>query len=249
MRIRSVIAATILGFAPIAGMADDFMPDMKDVHFTAGVRVWRTDWSTWGNLTTNDYQHAELRYSVIPVVSVSYRNLFVSGSYQAPGTFKFKPNTTLSGTSPFSGFEFRRREYDLNFGYFIVPGLAVTAGWKNVRYEEPGSTYRWTAKGPTIGASGNAPVADWVSLYGNIGYGRPKVDDLTHFHSQRGKYLLTEFGFAFPLGPHANALTGAVLTAGYRYQRIGAYPSTALFSSVEVFETAQGPVAGFAMRF
>lgn len=238
MRIRSFTAATILASLSSLAQAQDFLPDMKDVHFTVGVRFWQTDWSTWVEPISSTYSHADLRWSVIPVVSVSYRDWFVSGSYQTPGTFNFEDVS----------FNFKRREYDANLGYFFVPGrLAVTAGWKEVRYT--GGTYRWRAKGPTIGITGNAPVANWASIYGNIGYGRPKVDDEGLFKSKHGKYLLTEFGVAFPLGAHADMLSGAVLTAGYRYQRIGAYASDNTLVTSELFEIAQGPVIGLAMRF
>ncbi len=234
MRIRSFMAATILASVSSLAQAQDFLPDMKDVHFTVGVRFWQTDWSTWTG--TND-AHSDLRWSVIPVVSVSYQDWFMSGSYQMPGTYHFAD----------AGFNFKRREYDANIGYFIVPSrVAVTAGWKEIRYSEGG--YRWRAKGPTIGITANAPVANWASIYGNIGYGRPKLDDGGTFRSKHGKYLLTEFGFAFPLGAHVDVLSGAVLTAGYRYQRIGAYSSDT-FLGRELFEIAQGPVIGLAMRF
>lgn len=245
MKTGKWFATLSIACAGLAGMdasADDEWMSMKDVHATVGVRFWQTDWSTWGNVSKRNYSSADLRWSVIPVVSVSHRDWFASASYQAPGTFEFKETGF--------GFRLHRKEYDVNVGYFFVPGrLAATLGWKSVEYDAPNSNYKWTAKGPTIGLAGNAPIADWAVLYGNMGIGRPKLDDVTHFVGKRGKYFLTEFGLAFPLGAHSNALSGAVVTAGYRYQRIAAYPSFSTLEHVELYEIAQGPVVGLAWRF
>jgi hypothetical protein len=218
--------------------AQDLMP--QDMHIAVGVRMWRTDWTTWNNVANRDYGSADLRWSAIPVVSLTYRDWLVSTSYQVPGTFDFNQ----------FGYSFRRKEFDANVGYFVVPGrLAVTLGYKDVRYTSEKTPYSWQAKGPTVGLTGNAPLADWAALYGNMAYGRPKLDDVTHFVGQKGSYLLTEFGLAFPLGAHSDALSGAVVTAGYRYQRISAYPSVSSVPHNELYEVTQGPVIGIAYRF
>jgi hypothetical protein len=130
-------------------------------------------------------------------------------------------------------------------------------GWKGLEYKDdpfPASGgYKWTAKGPTVGISGNAPIAPWVSGYGNVAYGWPKVEDQNvAFSGERGRYLLTELGLAFPLGHWENMLGGGVVTAGYRYQRVTAYANGAgagRLVGAQLYEITQGPVVGFSWTF
>src|SRR5262249_59134635 len=122
-------------------------------------------------------------------------------------------------------------------------GLVASVGWKGIDYHSP--VYKWSAKGPTVGMSGSAPLAPQVSLYGNVAYGWPKMQDYgVAFSNARGRYLLTEFGLAFPLGQFHEAMGRTVLTAGYRYQRVSAFPNAADYPHVELYEYTQGPVAG-----
>jgi len=251
MKIRKwAVAAAVLGALSgnaCAQFADSFSGDF---HTTVGVRAWHTEWTTWfyGSPTTSStgfydqYESANLNWNFIPVVSVSKGRWFLAGSYQSPNTFNWDYPPATS---------FRRHEWDANVGYFIVPGLAVTLGYKDIEYKGPG--YDWTSKGPTVGLAGNAPIQSWIALYGNLAYSRPKINDRFYFSNSRGYYMLTEFGFAFPLGGYRNELGGAAVTAGYRYQRIGAYPNspinTFLPGSRKLYETTQGPVIGLAFRF
>jgi hypothetical protein len=237
MRKQILVVALAAALSPLATHAQaqssdsTWMPDMSEVHGTIGLRLWRTDWSTWYDVY--EYHHADQLTAVIPVASLRYKNFLVSGSYMIRKEFEF-PSTT-EGAPP---IPVKRNEYDVNVGYFIYPGLAATVGWKNIDYDNRG--YHWRAKGLTVGLSGSAPLAPVVSLYGSAAYGWPKIDDgQTFFNDTRAKYLLTEVGLAFPLGQLNDALGRVVVTAGYRYQRVGAVPN---FSGVEVFEYAQGPV-------
>jgi len=242
MKIRKwAVAAAVLGGLSgnaCAQFADSFSGDF---HATVGVRAWHTEWTTWFSSTSfpDQYEAANLNWNFIPVVSVSKGRWFLAGSYQSPNSFNWDfPQTS-----------FRRHEWDANVGYFIVPGLAVTLGYKNINYKGAGG-YDWTSKGLTVGVSGNAPIQSWVALYGNMAYSRPRINDVVYFNKQNGYYMLTEFGFAFPLGGFNSELGGAALTAGYRYQRIGAYTNGLIFASPrKVYETTQGPVIGVAFRF
>ena len=236
MKKPFLIAAALAFLCPLAGNAQAQSDGwMGDVHGTVGLRLWRTEWTSW--FTDDRYLKADTELAVIPLVSLRYKEFLVSGSYMTSTDFKFSSDYTPE-----------RREYDINFGYFILPSLAATVGYKNVSYDSPDG-YDWEAKGWTIGLSGSAPVAPWMSLYGNLAYGRPKVSDNSGvFNSSRGRYLLTEFGLAFPLGQVEPSLRGFLVTAGYRYQRIGADPAPGLagVGSRELFEYTQGPVLGFS---
>jgi hypothetical protein len=230
MKMPALILAAIAAFVPLASDAQErFLPD--DIRATLGVRMWRTDWSTWYD--EYEYRHAKDESPVVVVGSVRWKDFLVSGSYMVRQEFEF-PLTTVP---------VKRNEYDVNLGYFIYPGLVATVGYKNIKYEN--AAYNWETKGFTVGLSANAPIAPMVSIYGNIAYGRPKIYDRnTFFNDTRSKYLLTEVGLAFPLGQLDNSLSSFVVTAGYRYQRVGAVPN---FTSTEVFEYAQGPVIGISM--
>ena len=232
------VAAALFPLATPAQTSDSsgWMPDMADVRGTIGVRFWRTDWSTWYTVYPLEvsYAHAQLETTVTPVASIRYKDFLVSGSYLLEHGFRFPGNTT----------EAKRKEYDVNLGYFVFPGMAVTLGWKNLTYTNEGlNHYKWVTKGLTAGVSGSAPIAPMVSLYGNVAYGRPKINDRDRYFAgdTRGKYLLTELGLAFPLGQMNSALGGLVVTTGYRYQRVG---GMAKGSPYEVFEYTQGPVLG-----
>ena len=229
------VAALLSPLASTAQTSDNFLPE--DVRATVGVRLWTTDWSSWFG-DGSRYLHAGIETTVIPVASVRYKNFLMSGSYLLQKDFQFPPE---SGSAIID-----RKEYDVNVGYFLLPGLAVSLGYKAVEYE--GGGYEFSAKGVTFGVSGSAAIAPWTSLYGNLAVGRPKINDTQYaFSNARGKYLLTEFGLAFPLGQMSNSLNGFVVTAGYRYQRIGAFPNgPAGFPPRELFETTQGPVLGLS---
>ena len=235
MKKYLAVAATFAIFSPLANaQASD--SGWSDVHGTIGVRAWRVDWTSW--FGQDIYKHADLETTITPVASVRYKDFLVSGSYMLGRDFQF----------PFAGYpQTERKEYDVNLGYFLLPGLAATIGYKYVKYDVADNVYHWNAKGLTAGLSGSAPLAPWVSLYGNAAYGKPKVTGVRDFNDARGKYLLTELGVAFPLRSVNESMTGFVVTAGYRYQRIGAVRNTGPVSPTgEMFEYAQGPVIGIS---
>jgi hypothetical protein len=231
------MAASVPALAQ-ANPSDSSSFDMSEIHGTIGVRMWRVDWQSWFFPANPTYHNADLETAVIPVGSLRYKDFLVSGSYLLSKDFQFNPAPDYPTTE--------RREYDVNLGYFVVPGLAVSLGWKDVKYDTSDGGYTWHLKGPTLGLSGSAPLAPWSSLYGSLAYGRPKLKDNAVFNDVRANYLLTELGLAFPLGHFSDSLHGFVVTAGYRYQRIGAKSNVAGATSDELFENTQGAVLGIS---
>jgi hypothetical protein len=227
---KSALAGALLlaGLAPGASFAQ---MTWEDTSVTIGLKTWVTNWNTWfvqsttnglGNNASfaviNDVfnRKAESEVSFIPQLTVRNGPWLVSGSALAKKEFTFflsNPNGTQLNEA-----SFERKEYDVNLGYSLAPGIAVTLGWKDLRYE--GGTYKYNAKGPTIGVSGSAALAMGFSMYGNIGYGRPKINEEAGTEKKRGSYLLTEVGVAYPLGQMSEGLKTTVVTAGYRYQRL-----------------------------
>lgn len=235
MKKQFLVAAALTALFPLAGNAQQSGSwDMGDVHGTIGLRLWSTEWTSW--FPVEKYVKAGTEVAFIPVVSARYKEFLVSGSYMTKTDFEFDPT-----------YKPERKEYDVNFGYFILPGLAATVGYKHMHYDSPDG-YDWTSKGWTVGLSGSAPLAPYTSLYGSLAYGRPKINDNSlAFTGQRAKYLLTEFGFAFPLGHWSPSMSGFLVTAGYRYQRVGADPNAAAnVGTRELFEYTQGPVLGIS---
>ena len=246
MRKHLFTAAAVAALSPLAAQAqqsqDSTWFDTGELHGTIGVRLMDMAWTSWFTSATTpvfvEYREANKETTVTPVASVRYKNFFLSGSYMLNKDFDFPlPNYPRT----------ERKEYDINLGYFIVPGLAASVGYKNVKYDTSDGGYRWEAKGPTLGLSGSAPVSPYASLYGNFAYGWPKLHDDFAFNDKNGKYLLSELGLAFPLGALTPSMNGFVATVGYRYQRIGAVangdPSVA---GRELFEYSQGAVIGFS---
>lgn len=246
MRKNLFIAAAIAALSPLASHAQQSQEtnwlDMGEVHGTVGLRLMGMDWTSW--FTTNgtpvavEYLKADKEVTVTPVVSLRYQNFLVSASYMLNHDFNYPiPNYPQT----------ERKEYDINLGYFILPGLAASVGYKNIKYDTSDGQYRWEAKGPTLGLSGSAPLAAYTSLYGNFAYGWPKLNDNFAFNDKKGKYLLSEVGLAFPLGALTPSMNGFVATLGYRYQRVGAVANgNASVAGRELYETSQGAVLGFS---
>jgi len=234
---KHLAAATIAALSPLAAAAQDF--NWSDMHATVGARLWRVEWTSWFGAVGSPpiYLTADLETAVIPVASIRWKDFLLSGSYMLAKDFQF----------PISNYPLtERKEYDVNLGYFVLPGLALSLGYKNVKYDTNDGTYRWDMKGATVGASGSAPMSPFLSLYGTFAYGRPKLKDNAVFNDVRAKYLLTELGLAWPLGHWSPSMNGMVITTGYRYQRIGAHSNVTGITGTELNETAQGYLLGFS---
>jgi hypothetical protein len=231
---KTALASALLfaGLSPGASFAQ--MPQWEDTSVTIGLKTWVTNWNTWFSQTStngvpgvvpptlvisNDVfnRKAESEVTFIPQLTLRNGPWLLSGSALAKKDFTFFLNNR-GGLQELNEVTFERKEYDVNVGYAIAPGVAVTLGYKDLRYE--GGSYKYNAKGPTIGISGSAPLAMGASMYGSIGYGRPKINEDAGTEKKRGSYLLTEIGLAYPLGQLNEGLKTTVVTAGYRYQRL-----------------------------
>jgi hypothetical protein len=229
---KSALAGALLlaGLTPGVGFAQ---MAMENTSFTIGLKTWVTSWNTWFTQSTtnnlgsnasfaviNDVfnRKAESEVTFIPQLTVRNGPWLVSGSAMAKKDFTFFLSNPVGGQ--LNELQLERKEYDLNVGYALAPGAILTLGWKDLRYQNSGG-FRYTAKGPTIGISGSAALAAGISMYGNVGYGRPKLTDNSgDIEKTRGTYILTEVGLAYPLAQMNESLRTAVVTAGYRYQRL-----------------------------
>lgn len=261
--IKKAVAAGVVGFAALAPAAGH--AQLENVSVTVGVKSWVTAWNTWfaQDIITQDLNSASDSFvynrkapsevTWIPQLTVRSGPWLVSASALARRDFTFYLSD--NGANQLTQVSFERKEYDVNAGYSLAPGAIITLGYKNLRYAS--SNYRYEAKGPTLGFSGSAPLAGGFSMYGNIAVGRPKIDGGTE--DKRGSYLLTEVGVAYPLGQMNDALKTAVVTAGYRYQRLSSGDQTVrTFNgnlqpigerSVELVDVTEGFTLGASFTF
>ena len=245
-------ALLLAGLTPAIACAQ-----FENTSVTIGLKTWVTSWNTWflqqstngipgqaapsliiGNDVFN--RKAESEVTIIPQLTVRNGPWLVSGSALAKKDFTFFLSNRGSNSLELNEASFERKEYDVNFGYSLAPGATVTLGWKDLRYK--GGGYNYNAKGPTIGFSGSAPLAAGLSMYGNLAYGRPKINEAAGTEKKRGNYLLTEIGLAYPLAQMNEGLKTAVVTAGYRYQRLSS--GTITSTSYAVVNGQVGQVLG-----
>src|SRR5687768_12196303 len=130
MKKQLLMAAALTVLCPFAGTVQAQQSDswMGDIHGTIGLRVWRTDWQSW--FGGDRYVEAETETSLIPLLSLRYQEFLVSGSYLTSTDFTFSPT-----------YKPERKEYDINFGYFLLPSLAATVGYKHMEYKDATSGY------------------------------------------------------------------------------------------------------------
>ena len=109
------------------------------VSVSVGARAWYTEWTTFSYFVDENTNEnlaltqvsASSELAIIPIVSVRYRD-FVGSISGIPSTdFSFDDGS--SGT---------REEFDANIGYFVMPGLALTLGYKKVSQSGDAGRYR-----------------------------------------------------------------------------------------------------------
>jgi len=203
---------------------------------TAGVRAWYMEWTTFSYYPGNGAPNVALTQSsandklvVMPSVSVRYADLF--GSFSAMPSTRFRFDDGSDG---------RRSEFDANAGYAVMPGLALTLGYKRV--SQSGGAGRYRPGGPVVGASANAPLGGGVSLYGSLGIGRLRTPGGDAINFKAG-YRLAEVGLACTLNADRPRWT---LTGGYRIQVLS---SRDAFEGQDGRDTTQGFTVGASATF
>ncbi len=247
--------------------------DQPSAQFTLGAKVWDTQWTSWdtvpsrsvvtngGPVTVVEPVSTNNHFAVIPQASVRYGNFLGSVSYFANTTYNLTGAVDPESGAPLP-VSALRRELDGNFGYYVLPSVAVTVGYKQIEQTfGPSSTapqlFKWT--GPTIGLSGSAPLRAHFGLYGAVGVGflKLKVDEQLHDAagntSFNALYTLGELGVSYSV-PTPTKFSFTV-TLGYRAQIVTTekYALNNGFSngynSVDVHDTTQGPALTFVGRY
>jgi hypothetical protein len=230
--------------------------DGDNVSVTVGVKEWATDWTTWrindvffgtGRIQINEPLNSATRVTSTPQVSLRYGDFVASTSYLATQSYPLAGSIDSLSAS--------RSEFDVNAGYTVLPGLALTVGYKQIRQNYGDTTFKWT--GPTLGLAGSAPLGSTpFALYGLCGYGLMKLKDgagdALHNTVFDANYSLVEAGLAYVIG--VNRFISAVrFTVSYRaqilntrgYQLLGANGYTAPNER----DFTQGPTVGVSGSF
>ena len=177
--------------------------------FSIGLRAWNTQWDTFsydanaGGDPIVTQSPAEDKLVLLPVLSMRWRDFTGSVSLYPSNEHDFV-----------NGARGTRKEFDLNVGYFVIPTVALTLGYKKIEQADGPTTY--ALSGPVIGVSGTAPLASDLALYGSFGMGRLKSTSSSTVKFD-ADYRLSELGVAYTL-PMATFVKAITFTAGYRTQ-------------------------------
>ena len=209
----------------------------QDPEFTVsvGARAWFTEWTTFSYLTDEAVPpnrlglveiSADPEVAFIPLLSARYGKFMASVSGITSTDYTHK-----------DGNEGSREEFDINVGYYVLPTVAITAGYKKVQQtgedDSPDGVGIYRPSGLVVGISGSAPIHGPWSLYGNLSLGKletPSGDEIDFDMD----YRLTEIGIAYTMQGKSKPKHWT-FTAGYRMQ---------VMNSKDAFEAAEGSQDG-----
>jgi opacity protein-like surface antigen len=240
---------------PALSLAQDNSPNTPE--FTLGIKAWDTYWQSYLPSTVAGFTSSgqpiigevvnsvegSKKVEALPTLTVRYDRYFISAGYarfssdfavsQSPVTSPAFTNVITSRVDHIS-----RRELDINAGYFVLPGLALTLGYKNGREERDTRSGLSPASGRLLDAKLNAllvgalaafEVKSGLSAYGQFGYGvgRTKTTLGEGFGTFAGetirsnaKYIVSEVGLAYTLPFEISWLRRTSVALGYRSQTI-----------------------------
>lgn len=252
-----VTAAVLSGLFQVPALAAEGTGE--DFSVTVGAKVWVNDWSSWYTPTIGGQGEvvpidSSTKVSVIPVVNLRFRDFYASFSTLLNTSY------TLAGQA-LNSIDASRKEFDANLGYYVLPGLGVSLGYKSLSQVFGGATYRWT--GPTIGATLTAPIQGGFAGYGALGIGffkmsLPAADANSSVNGDlNANYAIGEIGLAYgAAGVPTIAVTSTAFTLGYRLQavrtkdyKVRAATGASVNGSTDLSDVTQGPALGFLVRF
>ncbi|KHD06405.1 hypothetical protein PN36_05060 [Candidatus Thiomargarita nelsonii] len=228
-------------------------------NFTAliGVKYWFNKWDLPIEMQSDKTQQifsydSETESTLIPVLSFKYKNLFVSGSFFPKTDYSFGEQSFDFPGSLFGLYDVEkilvpisisgeRSEWDINLGYYLLPTLAVTAGYKRIKRQVslhiPDQFFPTFSNqedrtqdalkqvleqdnqtdGLMLSIASVVPLQYQFGLYGSFAYGwlKTKGDE----ESVNSKYKLGELGLLYSHRfDQMPALNAASAYLGYRFQ-------------------------------
>ncbi|MCM0080385.1 hypothetical protein L4X63_02170 [Geomonas sp. Red32] len=237
--VVSLAALFVMALATVASA--EGMPRLlpgSDLAVVLGYKAWVADWKDSDEAANNTQYSSGTEVINIPVLSVKYKDFFVGGSYLPETTFKLADN---AGGTPFV-FNAKRSEWDASAGYYVVPSVAVTLGYKSITQEFPNSKYEFG--GPTLGLSGKADIAYGLGLYSNAGFGYLSAERKADGLKGHSNYFLGETGLSYK--PATLPLS---LQVGYRIQYVDTKYDANNTGATENTDITRGLVAGINLIF
>ena len=220
-----------------------------DFSATIGLKAWVNNWNSWNQTRSGELanfldpivQNIESNNTDgwIPSFSMRYKNFLVGGSYFAKRGYDFGSH----------GFvDVKREEFDLSAGYYVLPTLAIIAGYKEVD-QWFGEKFRYS--GPIIGFSASAPLTGGFSLYGTAAVGPmdARLPTASGIKKVDASYRLGEAGVAYVFDTGGSAGMKSVIgTLGYRSQAI-VTKFDGTWSGQKGRDTTEGITVGIAAAF
>jgi len=246
----------------------------KDIYFTLGYKSWYNTWqtplNTWPDTdganiisTTSDAVAASI-YSA----SLKLSDFLIAGSYMTTPEYTFPDYIDVSNltgnptptavTGPFYYYKTtaKRKEHDINLGYYVAPGLALTIGYKEVKqtytttWYNPGvwsetfppSTTKYS--GPIIGITGGGALGAGFAFYGNLSYGFLKGAFEGDPNKFDATYSSTELGIAY------RPVSFLSFLVGYKYQTIDTkFTDDPAFNNQVALDVTKGFILGANLTF
>jgi len=241
--IAIAITVPLLGLGNATIAADESSSTMagKSWNASVGLKLWRNEWTIpgFGSHQAPEY-HSGAELVMIPVLSARYKNWMVSGSYFPKTDYSFNSSGTVNFNQPtFPGVQIdsarvngERSEFDINVGYYVLPSLIVTLGYKNIDRDfaithtlSTGDTTSSRANqdtsGFTLGLAAVAPLSDKIGLYGSFAYGLDMETEWGTGFEYDNDYYLGELGLLY--GKKLDGvpvLESASAYVGYRFQAL-----------------------------
>jgi hypothetical protein len=250
MQLTKTVSAASLALGLLASPASQAQEAPSATQFSFGVKIWSASWmsylpATYVGVGANNQPlvadvvnsvEGSRRTSALPLLAIRYGNYLASASY---GRFSSdfsvlnSPLATPGGTVVTARSDhFVRNESDLTLGYFVLPGVALTAGYKYAtesRDTRLGTTQaapllESRARSLLVGVVGSFPVHDALSAYVQAGYGPARIKTHTADNSVaidvNGRYLIGEIGLSYPFLIDKAGLRAATAAIGYRTQTV-----------------------------
>ncbi len=229
----SPLVAQAAGGPSSDGAMEKEIASAGPVRVLAGVRFWANQWDILyldrelflanpadpGSLASREVVKtatSSTKVVPIPFLGVRFGDFIGSASYF--------PETGFDSDGALSG-DVDREELDVNFGYYITPSTVLSLGYRKGTQSKatdliPRSEVR--VKALLLGISFSAPISGPFSVYGNVAYGKAKLDTETVLSDGddrlNGNYKIGEIGVSYNLSNllGGSVLKGAALTFGYR---------------------------------
>ena len=253
MRVRKALPVIPFVLGTFVCAAAQAQTEPAATKFTVGVKVWHADWlsyipASYSGIGANgapaigdsvNLAEGTAHTDVFPLLQVRHRDFFASLSharFNSDFRVQTSPVVLPTGQTVITSRNdhFKRRESDLNLGWFLTPEFAVALGYKDATETRDTSLgiapqsmplTKTTARGFLLGALGSFALVDKLRLYAQAGYGpaRLKVsfsDPKVASISSNGRYFIGELGVSYPIFSRPDGSMSATTTLGYRTQTI-----------------------------